>query len=329
MLIAFGGPSISSVSSVGSTGVADAATSAGAGPAGGRAMPPVGSLGARIAAGSSKSVAARIGIGVGRGNLSATRTRARPNCEALNRSAASGRPARSSTAASGPRSADTGISLPIRADSVATVESASNGNAARHRLDEDQRQRVDVGVAVERLALGLLGRGVAGDVGGHPGGLVPVRFAEDAGQPEVDDAQPAVVTEHELRRRQLGVHESLAVGEVEATARLQADHQRLRRREVAAAVEEVAQVSARQVLDDHVDGAATTDLLLAPVVHGGEVGVRERAISSICLRKLRRNASDSDSSGRTSLIVTVRSSSVSWASAISVLAPAATVRTTW
>ena len=131
-------------------------------------------------------------------------------------------------------------------------------------------------MAVERLALGLLGRGVAGDVGGHPGRLVPVRLAEDAGQPEVDDAQPAVVTEHELRRRQLGVHETLAVGEVEATARLQPDHQRLRRREVPAAVEEVAQVSARQVLDDDVDGAATTDLLLAPVVHGGEVGVRQR-----------------------------------------------------
>ena len=219
---------------------------------------------------------ARIGIGVGRGSLSAARTSARPNCEALNRSAASGRPARSSTAASGPRSADTGISLPIRADSVATVESPSNGTRAGHRLDEDQRQRVDVGVAVERLALGLLGRRVAGHVGGDPGRLLPVRLAEDAGESEVDDAQPAVVAEHELRRRQLGVHEALAVGEVEAAAGLQPDHQRLRRREVAAAVEEVAQVPAGQVLDDHVDGAAAADLLLAPVVDGGEVGVRDR-----------------------------------------------------
>ena len=125
--MAFGGPPISSVSSIGASGFGEAGTSAGSGPAGGRAMPPVGSSGARIAAGSSKMLAARIGIGVGRGSLSATRTSARPNCDALKRSAASGRPARSSTAASGPRSADTGISLPIRADRVATVDSPSNG----------------------------------------------------------------------------------------------------------------------------------------------------------------------------------------------------------
>ena len=127
MLIGLGGPPISSVTSAGETPVDEAATSAGARPAGGRAIPPVGSSGARIAAGFSKTLGVRIGIGVGRGNLSAARTRARPNCEALNRSEASGRPARSRTAAKGPRSADTGISLPIRADSVATVESPSNG----------------------------------------------------------------------------------------------------------------------------------------------------------------------------------------------------------
>ena len=132
-------------------------------------------------------------------------------------------------------------------------------------------------MAVERLALGLLGRGVSGDVGGHPGRLLPVRFTENAGEAEIDDAQPAVVTEHELRRRQLGVDESLAVGEIETAARLQTDHQRLRRREVAATVEEIAQIPARQVLADYVDGAPTTDLLLAPVVDGGDVGVRQRS----------------------------------------------------
>ena len=127
LLIAFTGPVISSVWSVGDTGFVDVATSAGAGPAGGRAIPPVGSFGARIAVGSSKMLVARMGMGAGLGSLSAARTRARPNCDALNRSAASGRPARSSTAASGPRSADSRINLPIRAFSVATVESASNG----------------------------------------------------------------------------------------------------------------------------------------------------------------------------------------------------------
>ena len=90
-------------------------------------MPPVGSFGARIAAGSSNRLCTRIGTGVGRGSFSAVRTSARPNCEALYRSDGSGRPARSSTDASGPRSADTFISLPIRADSVATVDSPTKG----------------------------------------------------------------------------------------------------------------------------------------------------------------------------------------------------------
>ena len=94
----------------------------------GRSIPPVGSVGRRILD-VSKSVAATIGIGSGRGSASAAATRPRPNSTAEKRSSASGRPARSRTAASEPRSADTGISLPTRAASVDTVESAENGTA--------------------------------------------------------------------------------------------------------------------------------------------------------------------------------------------------------
>ena len=131
-------------------------------------------------------------------------------------------------------------------------------------------------MAVEWRALGLFGRRVPGHVGGDAGRLLPVRLAEDAGETEVDDAQAAVVAEHELRRGQFGVHEALAMGEVEAATGLQPDHQRLRWREVAAAVEQIAQVPTGEVLDDHVDRAAAADLLLAPVVHRGEIGVRDR-----------------------------------------------------
>ena len=153
--------------------------------------------------------------------------------------------------------------------------------------------------------------------------------AEQAGQAEVDDAQPAIVAEHQLGRRQLGVHEALAVGEVEPAARLQADHQRLRRVELAAAVEQVAQAAAGQVLDDGVHRRALADLLLAPVVDGGDVGVRQRRHRPHRRpRTASRNSADSANSGRTSLTVTGRSSSVSSASAISVLAPAETIRTT-
>ena len=64
---------------------------------------------------------------MGRGRFSALRTSARPNSAAVDRSSGSGRPARSSTDANGPRSADTGISRPTRADSVATVDRAAKG----------------------------------------------------------------------------------------------------------------------------------------------------------------------------------------------------------
>ncbi len=98
--------------------------------ASGRARPPVGSLGRRKRFGSSANTpAATIGMGGGRGSFSAAFTRPRPNSAADDRSAGSGRPARSSTDASGPRSADAGISLPILADSVATVERAAKGTA--------------------------------------------------------------------------------------------------------------------------------------------------------------------------------------------------------
>ena len=60
-----------------------------------------------------------------------------------------------------------------------------------------------------------------------------------------------------------------------AAARLQADHQRLRRLQPPVAVEQVAQAAAGQVLDDGVHGGPPADLLLAPVVHGGDVRVRQ------------------------------------------------------
>ena len=91
-------------------------------------IPPVGSFGRRSWLGSSSnSPVTSSGIGAGRGSFSAARTRLRPSSAAVERSAGSGRPALSSTEASGPRSADTGISRPMRADSVATVERAANG----------------------------------------------------------------------------------------------------------------------------------------------------------------------------------------------------------
>ncbi len=106
----------------------------GSGPSGapvspGRTTPPVGSSGLRSCSGGvSNKADDRSGSGSGRGILWATWSRPLPNSAAVARSSASGRPARSSTDASGPRSADTGIRRPTRADNAATVESDLNGS---------------------------------------------------------------------------------------------------------------------------------------------------------------------------------------------------------
>ena len=116
------------VTSVGNSGSAST-ISGGSGTSGGRTTPPVGSSGdRRRSTGVSKRPVESNGKGSGRGSLDATCTSSLPNWAADERSSASGRPACSSTEASGPRSADTGISRPTRAARAATVESFLNGS---------------------------------------------------------------------------------------------------------------------------------------------------------------------------------------------------------
>ena len=76
---------------------------------------------------ASKLSGANVSIGSGNGTFSAIAASARPNSSAVNRSVASGRPARSSGAAIGPKSADTGSSFPTRAASVIPAVSPKNG----------------------------------------------------------------------------------------------------------------------------------------------------------------------------------------------------------
>ena len=124
---------------------------------------------------------------------------------------------------------------------------AGERHRAGHRFDQRQRQRVHVGLGVDLHAERLLGRGVPGDVGRHVGRVLPGIGTEQFGEPEVDDAQPAIVAEHELGRGDLGVHDAALVGEVERPARFEADDERLGRLEGAATIEEVAQAAAGEV----------------------------------------------------------------------------------
>ncbi|MEJ7719627.1 MAG: hypothetical protein WKF58_03950 [Ilumatobacteraceae bacterium] len=106
--------------------------------------------------------------------------------------------------------------------------------------------------------------------------FTPGARAEQSSEPEVHDPQPAIVTEHELRRGQLAVHQVAAVGVVERPTGVEADDERLGGVEQAAPVEQIAKAATAEVLDrgEHRDPAA--DAVLAPVVHGGDVHVRQR-----------------------------------------------------
>ena len=143
------------------------------------------------------------------------------------------------------------------------------GHRAGDRLDEDEAERVHVGLAVDGLALGLLRRGVAGGAEHGALRLGPRRLGQGAGQAEVGDAQPAVVAEQEVGGLDVAVDEAAAVGVVEGPGGLEADEQGLRRREPDALVEHGAQAAAAEVLGDDVGRA----VVVAPVVDGDDVRV--------------------------------------------------------
>ena len=142
---------------------------------------------------------------------------------------------------------------------------------AGDRLHQHQGQRVDVGPAVDGRPAHLLGRRVAGGAQHGADGLGPGRLGQGPGQPEVADAQPALVVEEEVGGLDVAVDEPPPVGVVEAPGRLQPDQQGLGRAQPPAPVEHRAQAAAAQVLADQVRAL----VLLAPVVDGHDVGVVE------------------------------------------------------
>ena len=150
------------------------------------------------------------------------------------------------------------------------------GNLAGDRLDQTQRQRVHVGLRVDVEAQRLFGRGVAGDVGGHGGRVVPRLGAEQLRHREVDDAQPRVLAEHQFRRRDLGVENSSCMGGLERPTRLEAHDQRLRRGEEPAAIEQIAQAATAEVLDHPEQCRLAVEVGLSPAEHRGDVGMVQR-----------------------------------------------------
>ena len=140
----------------------------------------------------------------------------------------------------------------MRAISVATVVSAANGTVPGDRLDQHERERVHVGLAVDRLALRLLGRRVARGAEHDARRLGPRRLGDGPGQAEVGDAQPAVLVEQEVGGLDVAVDEAPAVGVVEAARRLEADERAPATASAAAPVEHRPQAAAAEVLEHEV-----------------------------------------------------------------------------
>ena len=78
-----------------------------------------------------------------------------------------------------------------RARAVAASVSATNGGAAAERLVEHDAEGVEVGAAVDRLALDLLGGQVLGGAE-HGAGLGEVGVLDGLGDAEVGDEHPSV-----------------------------------------------------------------------------------------------------------------------------------------
>ena len=133
------------------------------------------------------------------------------------------------------------------------VVSAAKGTSPVTASMSTRAERVHVGLPVERLALGLLGGGVAGGAEHARRRLGPGRLGEGAGQAEVGDAQPAVLAEQQVGGLDVAVDEAAAVGVVEGPGRLEADQEGLRRAQPRGPWSSMAaQAPAAEVLGDQV-----------------------------------------------------------------------------
>ena len=210
------------------------------------------------------------GSGPGRGRYRATASSPPASARASMRSAASGRPARSRISWSGPIWSGTGSWRSTRAISVPRVVSAVSGTSPVTASIRTRAREYTSARPVSCSPLRLFGRGVPGGAEHRPLGLGPCRLGQRSSEPEVGDAQPALLAEQQVGRLDVAVDEAPPVSEVEGTGRLQTDGEGLRGGEGRAPVEQRPQAAARQVLGDE-----ERHVVVAPVEHRHDVRVAQ------------------------------------------------------
>ena len=100
---------------------------------------------------------------------------------------------------------------------------------AGHGLDQEQRQRVHVGLSIDGQPLGLLGRAVLRRAEQHALRLGPRRLGQGPGEAEVGDPEPTLRAEQQVCRLDVAMHEAFAMGVLEALRGVESHRERLGR----------------------------------------------------------------------------------------------------
>ena len=156
---------------------------------------------------------------------------------------------------------------------LASGERADRGvghgrDGARHRLDEHDGKRVEVGAAIERRARRLLWRRVSSGADDGPSRFGPTRLGKCAGETEIGNSKDAVLVEEEVRRLDVAVHEPAHVRILERRRDLTAEVHGLRGSQVFAGVEQTSEAPTPQQLEHH-----ERHVVIAPVVDRHHVGM--------------------------------------------------------
>ncbi len=143
------------------------------------------------------------------------------------------------------------------------------GHHPRHGLIQNQRQRVDVGPAVDGLPLGRLGAYVSSGPDHRSRRLGPGRLRQGAGHAEVGHPDPALLVEEQVGRLDVPVHQSAQVRVGQTLRHLGPELGRLGKRQPYVTIQQVTKGAATEIFQNQIGPVG----VLAPVEDAQHVRV--------------------------------------------------------